>query len=104
MDTGGQFAAANPRWFKSLHAHSIDVGWFGMEFDTPSPLLSKADQDGACHLIVLCGDLGAEGDMVETAWNGSTWELPCRVGGSRSLRASAACFGRNDGVGVPSAG
>jgi hypothetical protein len=77
---------------------------FGMEFDTPSPLVSSAEPDGVCYLTVLCGDFGAEGDVVETEWNGSAWELRRRVGGARPLRASAACFGRRDEAGVPSAG
>jgi hypothetical protein len=77
---------------------------FGMEFDTPSPLLSSAEPDGVCYLTVLCGDFGAEGDVVETEWNGSAWELRRRVGGARPLRASAACFGRRDESGLPPAG
>jgi hypothetical protein len=74
---------------------------FGMEFDTPSPVLSLARQDGACYLTVLCGNLGAEGDALETAWNGSGWELRRQVGAGRSLRASAACFGRAAAAGAP---
>lgn len=74
---------------------------FGMELDTPSPVLSQAEQDGVCYLTVLCGNLGAEGDVLETAWNGSGWELRRQVGAGRALRASAACFGRAAAAGAP---
>ena len=74
---------------------------FVTQFNTPSPLALDAIRTGACYLTFLCGNFGAEGDFVQTEWNGQGWEFDRQVGGTRSLRGSAVCFGRNDGTGVP---
>jgi hypothetical protein len=79
----------------SAHAASI-----GMALATPSPVLLDSQLNGACPLTFVGGDFGAEGDLVESEWNGQVWQLQRQVGGTRSLRASAVCFGRNDGSGV----
>lgn len=74
---------------------------FVMGLGTASPFEIDTVQDGACYLTFIGGDFGAEGDLVETDWNGVGWQIERRVGGTRQLRATAACFGRNGGVGVP---
>ncbi|HVZ32051.1 MAG TPA: hypothetical protein VG963_06490 [Polyangiaceae bacterium] len=74
---------------------------FVTQFNTPSPLALDSSRTGACYRTFLCGDFGAEGDFVQTEWNGSGWEFDRQVGGTRSLRGAAVCFGRNDETGVP---
>jgi len=74
---------------------------FSMLTDDPSTLLLDPLLTGACYLNRLSGNLVGEGDFVETEWNGSSWELRRQTTTSEPLRARAACFGRNDGSGVP---
>jgi hypothetical protein len=74
---------------------------FGMGFGTSSPFEIDTAQNGACFLTFIGGEFAAEGDLVETEWNGVGWQLERRIGGTRQSRASAACFGRNGGVVVP---
>jgi len=72
---------------------------FLMAFSGPSPLVLDPELSGVCYLTRVSGELNAEGDLVETEWNGANWELR-RAAGS-TLQAAAACFGRNGGAGVP---
>ena len=74
---------------------------FVMDFGDASPVRLDPEINGACFLLRVAGDLGAEGDFLETEWNANIWELRRQVGGGRSLQSRAACFGRNDGSGVP---
>jgi hypothetical protein len=75
---------------------------FSMVFADASPLSLDPVINGACFLTRISGDLGAEGDLVETEWVGNRWELRRgrEPGGTRPLQVRAICFGRNGGSGV----
>jgi hypothetical protein len=98
---GGVFRLTGNAMQTSLGAAARCMPMTSVQFATPSPVLLDAQRTGACYLSFLCGDFGGEGDFMETEWNGSRWQTQRQVGGARSLRASAVCFGRNDGSGVP---
>jgi hypothetical protein len=74
---------------------------FLLAFGSASPSISLDPVlTGACYLTRVSGEFEAEGDLVQTDWLGNTWVLE-RSDGS-ALQASAVCFGKNDGSGVPS--
>jgi hypothetical protein len=70
-----------------------------LAFGSPSPVVLDPQLNGACYLARVSGEFEAEGDLVDIEWTGNRWELRRSV--DSTLQAAAACFGRNDGSGVP---
>lgn len=74
---------------------------FTLPFAEPTPVTLDPRVNGLCYLTRVSGNLEDEGDLVETEWTGSVWELRRASVGPKELQIRAACFGRNDGSGVP---
>ncbi|HEU4577084.1 MAG TPA: hypothetical protein VFS67_02445 [Polyangiaceae bacterium] len=71
---------------------------FLLAFGATSPLTLDPTLNGACYLTRASGEFESEGDLIETEWIGTVWQLQ-RAAGS-TLQAAAVCFGKNEG-GVP---
>lgn len=71
---------------------------FLLAFGATSPLTLDPTLNGVCYLARASGEFEAEGDLIETEWNGTVWQL--QRSAESALQAAAVCFGKNQG-GVP---